>query len=79
MIFMTVLTCSASTEGRVSVITFDVSAIFRFLPLLFAVNEGLSFNLQDKINSHLEVTVFICRSLKTSTCFQLNTTFIKDK
>lgn len=40
-----ILTCSASTEGRVSVITLDVSAIFLFLPLLFVTTEAFSFIL----------------------------------
>lgn len=35
-------TCSPSTEGRLSVITLEVSAIFLFLPLFFAVNGSLS-------------------------------------
>lgn len=45
------LTCSPSTEGRVSVITLDVSAIFLFLPLLFAVSDGFSCILQKQRSS----------------------------
>lgn len=41
-----VLTCSPSAEGSDSVITLDVSAIFLFLPLFFAVSGGLSLILQ---------------------------------
>lgn len=41
-----VLTCAASAEGSVSVITFDVSAIFLFFPLFFDVSELVLFILE---------------------------------